>query len=240
MSTNVDSGDNQVDTTASQAEDVSQGSSDQPNSQTEQLDSLVNALLENKGFQDKLSQAAQSQKDRRFDKIEKTQTEQASRLDRALELVQEGKSPAEAKNQVDLEDMLADFREKDTQSTPVASEATDAGAGLDVGTQLKQAGIDPSSEYGVLVASGLDNKLFKNPTQLNQAIMQEQARLAQQPTPSAASAAAKGGSSVPATDATEQYKTDMIAARGRPGEIKAIKAQAIKDGVDVNNIGFRL
>jgi len=240
MSTNVDSGEQNVDAVASQATDNSQVVSDQPNSQTEQLDSLVNALLENKGFQDKLSQAAQSQKDRRFDKIEKTQTEQASRLDRALELVQEGKSPTEAKNQVDLEDLLADYREKGAQSTPVASEATDAGAGLDVSTQLKQAGIDPSSEYGKLVASGLENTIYQNPTQLNHAIMQEMGRLATKPTPSAASAAAKGGSSVPTTDAAEQYKIDMSAAKGDFKKARAVKAQAIKDGVDVNNIGFQL
>ena len=240
MSTNVDSGEPKVEPVASQVTDPSPEISDQPNSQTEQLDSLVTALLGNKDFQDKLSQAAQSQKDRRFDKIEKTQTEQASRLDRALELVNDGKSPQEAKNQVDLEDMLADFRGKGVQSSPVASEATTDGAGLDVGTQLKQAGIDPTSDYGKSVAEGLSNKLFDNPTQLNNAIIQEQARLAQQPAPSAASAAPAGGGSVPATDVTEKYKQDMLAVGGDYKKAQAIKAQAIKDGVDVNSIGFRL
>jgi len=240
MSTNVDSGEQNVDAVASQATDNSQVVSDQPNSQTEQLDSLVTALLGNKDFQDKLSQAAQSQKDRRFDKIEKTQTDQGSRLDRVLELVQDGKSPQDAKNQVDIEDMLADYRGKDAEQTQVAGEAPEVKSSLDVGTQLKQAGIDPTSDYGKSVAAGLSNKLYDNPTQLNQAIMQEQARLAQQPTPSAASAAPQGGGSVPTTDAAEQYKIDMSAAKGDFKKARAVKAQAIKDGVDVNNIGFQL
>jgi len=47
--------------------------------------------------------------------------------------------------------------------------------------------------------------------------------------------------SVPAGDGTytaSKYKQDMIAARGNSDELKRIKAAAIADGVDVNNIGF--
>ena len=195
MSTNVDSGDEQVDAVASQATDGSQASSDKPNSQTEQLDSLVTALLGNEAFNEKLSQAAQSQKDRRFSKIEDTQKEQSSRLDRVLDLVQDGKSPQDAKNQVDIEDMLADYRGKDAQPSDVASEANADEPSLDVGTQLKQAGIDPSSDYGKLVASGLSDKIHQDKTQLNRAIMQEMGRLATKPTASGASTTIPSGGS---------------------------------------------
>ena len=47
--------------------------------------------------------------------------------------------------------------------------------------------------------------------------------------------------SVPAGDGTytaEKYKTDMLAAQGKPSELRRIKDQARKDGVKVDNIGF--
>ena len=36
----------------------------------------------------------------------------------------------------------------------------------------------------------------------------------------------------------EKYKTDMLAAQGKPSEVRRIKEAARKDGVDVDNIGF--
>lgn len=36
----------------------------------------------------------------------------------------------------------------------------------------------------------------------------------------------------------DKYKTDMLAARGKPDELRRIKEAARKDGVDVDNIGF--
>ena len=235
MSTNVDSGDEQVDAVASQATDVSQGSSDKP-SQTIDYPKLAKELFSQEDTKEFLRRAAQGNKDKSVVELKG----EVSNLTRAFELYEQGKNPQEAQETMDFEDNVAWLREQRASSQQAVSETADGSANLDVGTQLKQAGIDPTSDYGKSVAEGLSNKLFDNPTQFSNALIQEQSRLAQQPTPSAASAAAKGGSSVPATDATEQYKTDMIAARGRPGEIKAIKAQAIKDGVDVNNIGFRL
>ena len=47
--------------------------------------------------------------------------------------------------------------------------------------------------------------------------------------------------SMPAGDGTwtpEKYKSDMLAAQGKPSEVRRIKAAARKDGVDVDNIGF--
>ena len=47
--------------------------------------------------------------------------------------------------------------------------------------------------------------------------------------------------SVPAGDGSytkEKYTQDMLAARGKPDEVKRIKAAARADGVDVDNIGF--
>jgi hypothetical protein len=46
---------------------------------------------------------------------------------------------------------------------------------------------------------------------------------------------------VPAGDGSytaEKYKTDMLAAVGKPDEVRRIKEAARKDGVDVDNIGF--
>ena len=46
---------------------------------------------------------------------------------------------------------------------------------------------------------------------------------------------------VPAGDGSytaEKYKTDMLAAQGKPSEVRRIKAAAKADGVDVDNIGF--
>ncbi len=225
MSTNVDSGEVQVDAVASQATEGSPVVSDQPNSQTEQLDSLVTALLENKDFQEKLSQAAQSQKDRRFDKIEKKQTSQDSRLDRVVELVAEGKSPQDAKNQVDIEDMLSNYRGNDAQSDNAVSETADAGASFDVGTQLKQAGIDPTSDYGKLVAVGLGNTQYSNPTQINNAIIKEQARLAQKPTASGATTTIpSGGSSSTSADA---LLGELAALNAKPSADDSKRAQEI-------------
>ena len=239
MSDNVDSGDVQVDASVSQSGDDLQGNSDQPNSQTEQTDSLVKALLGSPEFSDKLSQAVQSQKDRRFSKIEQTQEEQKDRLDRAMELVQDGKSPTEAKNQIDLEDMIAEYRGKGAQQPVVASEAT-ADNSVKISTLLKQAGVDPSTDYGKSIADGLVNTNFQSSDQANKAIIQEMGRLATKPTPNAASASLQGGGSPPTPDATEQYKNDMIANRGDRAKLRAIKAQAKKDGVDVHNVGFSL
>jgi len=47
--------------------------------------------------------------------------------------------------------------------------------------------------------------------------------------------------SVPAGDGSytkDKYTQDMLAARGKPNELKRIKAAAKADGVDVDNIGF--
>ena len=63
---------------------------------------------------------------------------------------------------------------------------------------------------------------------------------AKKPEPSATTVA-QMTPSVPAGDGTwtaEKYKLEMLAAQGKPSEVRRIKAAARKDGVDVDNIGF--
>ena len=63
---------------------------------------------------------------------------------------------------------------------------------------------------------------------------------AKKPQPSAGSVA-QTIPSVPAGSGdytAEKYKTNMLAAQGKPSELRRIKEAARKDGVDVDNIGF--
>jgi len=57
----------------------------------------------------------------------------------------------------------------------------------------------------------------------------------------AALAQSAGGGKVDADEASDsaKYTEDMLAARGKPRELQAIKAAARLKGVDVDNIGFR-
>lgn len=234
MTTNLDSGEQKVDAGTSQVADNSAEVLDKQNSKAQDVDSLVQAVLENSEFADKLSQAVQSQKDRRFSKIEKTQEEQKDRLDRAMELVQEGKSPAEAKNQIDLEDMLADYRGQGVKSADVASEATDTGANLDVGEQLKKYGVDLDSDIGKQVVADLSKKQYVDRNQLNNALMQEMGRLASKPLANAAAATIQGGGTPPPEDLAAEYSEKIKSVP--PGDMRAltnIKLEYRKKGLKI-------
>ena len=209
MSTNVDSENKQPETVASQATDNSEASSAQP-SQTIDYVKLAEELFSQEDTKEYLRRAAQGDKDKSVAELKG----EVSNLTRAFELYGKGKTPEEAQDQMDFEDNVTWLREQRSLTQKSASEADDGEASLDVSTQLKQAGIDPSSDYGKLVASGLENTKYQNPTQLNRAIMQEMGRLASKPTASGASTTIPSGGS-PSSSA-EALLNELAALNAKP------------------------
>lgn len=195
-----------------------------------------------------LDRKLQSIKDTRLGKMEAKLTDLEGAFAAVQQLKAAGMSDADAQSKVLGEKRIQDL-ESQIQSLKSGKEvpATSPGGGKQLLTE---------TQAKILSSVGLTAKdprftqfLRDNPTfssneeyfaALDRQALVWQAEDVRKPQPGPMSVA-QTVSSVPAGDGSytkEKYKADMLAARGKPDELRRVKEAARKDGVDVDNIGF--
>ena len=194
-------------------------------------------------IKDYIQKEIQSLKDVRFGKHETRLDSLEGALSKYESLVAGGMSKEQATDRMRLDQKLADLEQAIQGQAP--SQAS-AGTGVKPWTE-RQASI--LSEASIPKDDRRLTDLLKENTFANheeylkvleaKAFEWKQAD-AHKPQPSPGTVA-QTAPSLPVGDGTytkDKYKTDMLAARGKPNELKRIKAAAKADGVDVDNIGF--
>ena len=201
-------------------------------------------ILSHPDFQAALDKKVQSVKDVRFGKMETEVGDLRKAITKYDSLVKQGLSPDQAVAQMEGEDKLGKLE------TQVASllggnkpEASTGVGELDwAGKQasiLENAGIakdDPRIVELLRTATSKQDFVVK----LEEQTFAWKQADANKPVPGPGTVA-QITPSVPTGDGkytAEKYKENMLAAQGKPSEIRQIKADARKDGVDVDNIGF--
>jgi hypothetical protein len=132
---------------------------------------------------EKMVSSFQSGKDKGVDRIEKQVGELNAELDRFAELVEGGMKPADAKRQMAIDDMLADYRNR--QRAEVGGGDT-GGTGdhqpdLDEQAILSQLGLDPNDEDAVKILGETQDKTERIAKWAELAV-QQKAQQARQPT----------------------------------------------------------
>ncbi len=225
--------------------ETSQVSVDSQAPEGDSSDSLANegadqvSGLTEKQIREYVRNEFQSLKDTRIAKLESAQEETSTRLDQYEKYRESGLTPAQAKRELAVDELLANRKPQPVQQ-PVNSGLTAVEAQA-LASSLT-SGLLPEAQQAVLTQVG--QNAFPNQEALNKFVVKQSAAVASKPvatpasssSPSAQSTASPAGSE----ELTTKYSKDMIAARGKPGEIRAIKDQARKDGVDVDNIGFTI
>ena len=112
------------------------------------------------------------------------------------------------------------------------------GKAVDVANVVKQYGLDGTDPE---VIEKIFRQNFKSALEAENAALKIAYQKANPNTPSPAAAPAHVGA--PARPAgldelTKQYKKDMLAARGKPSELRAVKDKYIKQGVNVYEVDF--
>ena len=200
-------------------------------------------LLSHPDFQAALDKKVQSVKDVRFGKME-TQVKDLKGAIAKYEALKGGTVDVAVLDKMqgdqELQDMKAQLAALTGGNKPEAS--TGVGSQDWAGKQasiLENAGIEKNDPRIVELLRTASNKqdfltkLEANTFDWKQADVNK-------PVPSAGTVA-QITPSVPSGDGTytaEKYKTDMLAAQGKPNELRRIKEAARKDGVAVDNIGF--
>lgn len=195
-----------------------------------------------------LDKKFQSMKDTRLGKLETKLSDMESAFAAVQQLKDAGMSDAEAQSKVLGEKRIQDL-EIEIQALKSGKEVatSSAGAGEKKLLTEKQASILSNANLKTddprLVEFLRDNVFPSNEVYLealDAKALEWQQQDAKKPQPSS-STVAQPVSTVPAGSGdytAEKYKEDMLAARGKPSELKKIKAKAKADGVDVDNIGF--
>lgn len=196
-----------------------------------------------------LDRKFQSMKDTRLGKMEAKLSDMESAFAAVQQLKKAGMTDAEAQSKVlgekRIQDLESEIQAMKSGGKEVVAESP--GGGKQFLTE-KQASIlsnvGLSAKDPRFVQFLRDNPKFKSNEEYFDALDKQalvwQSEDAAKPVPSG-STVAQTIPSVPAGDGTytpNKYKEDMLAAIGKPAEVKRIKAKAKADGVDVDNISF--
>ena len=205
------------------------------------------ALQSNPEFVSFVEKVVQSKQDSRLGKydtrLEKLESNQEATIAKYESLVAGGMSKEQAIDRMKLDEKLASL-EQAVQGSPPSQPS--AGTGGETVVE-KRAKLFEASAISASDRRHLDflrdNKFSSNEEYLRalgDKILEWEQADASKPAPSSGTVA-QTVPSVPAGDGSytkEKYTQDMLAARGKPDEVKRIKAAARADGVDVDNIGF--
>lgn len=209
---------------------ASQSPASQP-SGSPSVDALVKAILSHPDFQ----RETQSVKDKRIAEMQKdlgTQNEQIARLAKVYGTTPENIIRGQQQLEYDANmAWVAEQRGGRVQGQRAPGSAPD----------FAKAKSSILAATGLTDAPGFDDYLatldWSDPVSSTlKATAWAQERKA--PTPTAADQAPARASAPATGDNQQNYINEMLAARGRPSEIRAIKEKYKKLGVDVNNIGF--
>lgn len=183
----------------------------------------------------------QSGKDRRFDQIGKEQARQSDLLARIEAKMNENPSLsiAQAKREAQL-DMIVEGSQSSAPSTPASQGSGAQGAtSISEWDVLQELGLTENSP-GVMDAL---REAGGNPAKFAAALYRQAAASAGRPNPTPALNAAPVSALPPATEQnveelTREYKSKMIAARGKPTELKEIRKEYTQRGVPTHAVDF--
>lgn len=224
--------------------DASQTDSGQHTSQGLDLDTIVKSLREDPEFltliDDRAERKAQSTKDRRISKLETEVTGFNERLDRYEQLRKEGRSPEQARQQLQFEDdtqWLRRFREK-TEGTRTSTQAPQgSGEGLsdNVKAVLTALKIDADNPE---VVKALQGKSYVDA--VNNAVeISNRLRASDEAIDESQIAPPKGGPP-PVTNLDREYVTKLKELQGNRAAIKRLQAEYRQKGVNVDGVIVRV
>lgn len=175
----------------------------------------------------------------RQDKAENSFQERLAKLD---QLQGQGLSREQALAKMEAEDADVSWRKNlETRLEQIASQLGSGGTQTNrqqqVADVFANVGLDPKDPR---VAPFLV-KEYQSPEAMELAAYRLHKELTQTPTPTAAQGASlqsKPESRADVAELTQKYQNDMLAARGKPSELKRIKEEARKNGVPVDSIVF--
>ena len=206
----------------------------------------LSEVLESPELQEYIKKTVKSQQDTRLGKYGTRLDNLEGAIEKYESLQMQGLSKDQALNQMQGDQELQDVKDQLAQILSGNVTAPSPGGGEASGreqeaTILKNEGIaiDDPRVVELLRTQEYSSKDEYLKDLKEKAFGWRQAD-AKKPQPSATTVA-QTIPSIPVGDGTytaEKYVEDMLAARGKPEEIKRIKAAARADGVDVDNIGF--
>lgn len=230
--------------TDSQEEVQEQDASQAPNSEDragDSKDSLADDQavqvegLSEKQVREIVRSESQSVKDKRIAKLESAQEETSSRLDQYEQYRESGLSPAQAKKEIAVDEIIAERNAQPAQ-TEVSSGLTQSEAQSLAGSLISGLSAD---EQQTIMAQ-VNTKAFIDTSSLNQFVVSQVAAVkpvsssATVSTPSAGEAKGQPSEGALLTEYTEK----VIAARGKPDEIRALNAEYAELGLDIGGVVF--
>lgn len=211
--------------------------SDQQNSSGQQgLEAALSQLTNRLDSIEKGFRTIQSDKDRGVASVKKEVGELKETLAQFEALKEKGFSTDEAVEQIELKRDIAELKKLLQPAASASSPGTGASGQGDVGRVIAELGLDVNDpQVSLLLSQGL------NPLQLGIKAAQLAQQKANAPRPTGAQAPATPGSAQANSDVdslTREYKQKMIAARGKPGELKAIQDDYKNKGVPIYEVDF--
>lgn len=228
----LESGQRGEDITTRPGDDNSGGTGDQQSSSPD-LRTTVRDMFEKGELDDLLDKRLQSQKDRRFQKIENQLTDQGTQLERIEQLVNQGVPFAQAKSTVENQDRMAwidqqrEAHEQSLRQQAQGSASSVSGVLKSVFAGFGLDASDPAIAEFMSKNTGQDavEKAVKFANELN----------AQRSTASAATISAPARGTPAYRDLRAQYDAEIRAAgRGNVMKISQIKSKYIRLGLDVS------
>ena len=230
--------------TDSQEEAQESDASQAPNSENqagESTSSLANdqaaqeAGLTEKQIREYVRNEFKSLKDKRFAKLESAQEETSGRLDQYEQYRESGLSPAQAKRELAVDELLANQNAQPVQ-TEVNSGLTPSEAQSLANSLI--GGLSQDEQQAIMAQ--VNTKVFKDQSSLNQFVVSQVAAVKPVPSPATATTPAAGeAKGEPSGDALlSEYTSKVIAARGNPEEIRALNAEYTEQGLDVGAVVF--
>jgi hypothetical protein len=177
-----------------------------------------------------------SLKDKRFAKLETAQEETSSRLDQYEQYRESGLTPAQAKRELAVDELLANRDAQPVQmevnSGLTPSEAQSLASSL-------TGGLPQEAQQKILAE--VDAKAFTDTSSLSQFVVRQAAAAkpaGSQATMATPSAGEAGDGQLSPGALLNEYTSKVIAARGNRSEIRALNADYKEQGLDVDSVVF--
>lgn len=219
----------------------SQGKGDSSGSvDAQKLQTAIEALIKRQDEIDARTRALQGDKDRGVTKARQEVDDLKRKFAEIEKLKKSGLDEDTAFDELSFREDVRSLRQEISKLNPAQPQAAGNGEKLAVDVAKVLAdyqldGNDPEVVEKVLKGN------YSSPEQAELAALKLAYRRANSTTPSpAASTALAGRPAVPANveELTNNYKKDMLAARGKPSELDAIKAKYQKLGVNIHEVVF--
>jgi hypothetical protein len=216
----------------------------QQTSPSQDLDAIVKMLRENDDFvswiDDRADRRAQSQKDRRISKMEQRQDNFDERLERYAQLRKEGHTPEQATEQLQYEDDRQWLRRQRTEaearrSSSPQGQGSQEGLSESVKAVLSHLEIPTDNPEVVSALKGKkESDAIAAAFEIGDRLRESDGAV------SASQIAAPTGAGRGPTSLDNEYVTKLKAAQGRPREVRRLKEEYRKKGVNVDGVVVRV